>query len=90
MSGADFGQEEERVGYNTDGEYQVRYALETRDVTHVHRLSCQTGGGRLSPTPWLTRTAATWRTSHTREPVIFLNLSFISSRIHSILMFKFF
>ena len=28
MSGADFGQEEERVGYNTDGEYQVRYALE--------------------------------------------------------------
>ena len=24
LSGADFGQEEERVGYNTGGEYQVR------------------------------------------------------------------
>ena len=74
-------------GWGIPGEIR---AWETRDVTHVHRLSCQTGGGRLSPTPWLTRTAATWRTSHTREPVIFLNLSFISSRIHSMLMFKFF
>ena len=57
LSGADFGQEEERVGYNTGGEYQVRADDHDdsddsdNDDDDVCRSVCQTEGGRSSPTP---------------------------------------
>ena len=54
LSGADFGQEEERVGYNTGGEYQVRaddHDDNDDDNDDVFRSVYQTAGGRSSPTP---------------------------------------
>lgn len=42
LSGTDFGQEEERVGYNTGGEYQVSSDNDDSDDDIMFRSVCRT------------------------------------------------